>query len=153
MDADFHLQSNSPCIIAGGTVDLGAYEYQTPVSLISYAWLEQYGLSITTNTDTADADGDGMDNYQEWIAGTIPTNASSVLAMEPVVVTNGPAGLLVGWESVTNRTYYLQRATELASQPAFSSIQSNLVGQAGTTSYLDATATNGGPYFYRVGVQ
>jgi hypothetical protein len=169
---DVHLSSNSPCInsgnhayvagatdldgnprIVGGTVDIGAYEYQTPVSKISYAWLQQYGLPITTNIDTSDLNGTGFTVYQDWIAGLNPTNALSVLAMLTPVPTNNPAGLVLNWESVSNRTYFLQSATNLAMQPAFTTIQSNLVGQTGTTSYQDTSATNPGPYFYRVGVQ
>ena len=169
---DFHLQSNSPCInagnntyvsggtdldgnprIAGGTVDIGAYEYQTPTSVISYAWLQQYGLPTDGTADYTDSDHDGLNNYQEWIAGTNPTNALSVLAMLPPVTTNNPAGLFVSWQSVNNRTYFLQSGTNLGAQPPFTTIQSNIVGQTGTTDYTDTNTVGNGPYFYRVGVQ
>jgi hypothetical protein len=169
---DFHLQSNSPCInsgnntavagptdldgnprVVGGTVDIGCYEYQTPVSEISYAWLDQYGLPITTNIDSADLDGTGFTVYQDWVAGLNPTNALSVLAVLPPVPTNSPAGLIVSWQSVNTRMYFLQGSTNLGAQPAFSTIQSNIVGQTGTTIYTDTNAIGNGPYFYRVGVQ
>jgi hypothetical protein len=172
VNGDFHLQSNSPCInsgnnvsvptgsdldgnprISGGTVDMGAYEFQNPASVISYAWLQQYGLTNNGSVDYVDIDGDGLNNWQEWMAGTNPTNALSVLKMTSAVPTNNPVGMVVTWQSVNTRTYYLQRATDLSAQPAFSTIQSNFVGQAGATSYLDTSATNSGPYFYRGGVQ
>jgi hypothetical protein len=165
---DFHLQSNSPCINAGnnayvsiandldgnlrivsGTVDAGAYEFQTPASTLSYAWLAwavQFGLPTNGSAYEVDSDGDGMNNWQEWIAGTNPTNAASCLQMLPVSNTSTK----VTWQSVSGKTYFLQRSTNL---PAFISVRSNIVGVAGTTSFFDNTATNGGPYFYRVGVQ
>ncbi len=170
INSDFHLQTNSPCInsgdnttvagstdldgnarIKGGTVDIGAYEYQTPTSIISYAWLQQYGLTNNGTADYADGDGDGFNNWNEWRAGTDPTDSSSLLKM--TAVTNDVSGITVTWQSVNTRTYYLQRGTDLGVQPPFFTIQTDIAGQAGTTSYTDTTATNSGPYFYRVGVQ
>ena len=169
-NGNFCLVGNSPCInaglnayvttstdsdgnprISGGTVDVGAYEFQNPASTISYAWLQQFGLPLDGSADAVDFDHDGMNNWQEWRAGTDPTNALSVLQM--LSPTNGASGVTVTWQSVTNRSYYLQRSLDLLAQPPFINVQSNIVGQAGTTSYMDTNAAGAGPFFYRVGVQ
>jgi len=168
--SNFRLQSNSPCInagqnagistlvdadgnprVSGGTVDIGAYEFQNPASLISYQWLQQYGLPSDGSADFADLDHDGMNNYQEWRSGTIPSDALSVLKM--LLPFRAPTGISAQWLSVSGVTYFLQRATNLAVQPAFSTVKSNIIGQAGTTMYIDTNAIGNVPLFYRVGVE
>jgi hypothetical protein len=167
---DLRLHSSSPCInagnnayalsstdldgnprVAGGTVDIGAYEFQNPASIISYAWLQHYGLPTDGSADFLDSDSDGMNNWQEWRAGTDPTNPASVLNLLPP--TFGPSTITVRWQSVSGVTYYLQRSTNLLAQPPFSSVQSNIIGLSGTSSWAGARTGGSDPVFYRVAVQ
>ena len=167
---NFRLQSNSPCInsgwnaysageadlgghprIVGGTVDLGAYEFQSPASTLSYAWLQRFGLPTDGSLDFLDPDFDSHNNWQEWRADTVPTNAFSRLSL--AIPTNTSNGLALTWQSLATRTYFLERGTNLSDIPAFLTLASDILGQPGTTTFTDTTATNGGPFFYRVGVE
>ena len=121
--------------------------------MLPYVWLQDYGLPTDGSADFIDSDGDGMNNWQEWRAGTNPTNSASVLKMSGVALSTSPVGLTVSWASVSGKTYYLQRAANLALRPAFATRQRNIAGQTGTTSFIDTNALGAGPFFYRVGVQ
>ena len=167
---DMQLQADSPCInsgnnlystastdlngnprITGGTVDIGAYEFQQPTSILSYAWLQQYQLPTDGSADYSDTDGDTMNNWQEWRAATIPTDPSSLLKM--LGVSNDVSAATVKWTSVNTRTYFLERSTDLTAQPAFVTVATNIAGHSsGTNTFTDTNAVGAGPFFYRTGV-
>jgi hypothetical protein len=136
--------------IAGATVDIGAYEFQGAGLSDFTGWLWKYGLRTDGSADYADSDGDLMNNWQEWIAGTDPTNALSALRL--LTPTSDSSGLLLTWQSVSNRTYFLERADSLGGPIPFSRISSNIPGRPGTTMYLDTNAAGGSPSFYRIRV-
>jgi hypothetical protein len=176
---NFRLQSNSPCINAGANAhvpvgrdldgnrrivgvlaDIGAYEFQSPQSTLPYAWLQHYGLPTDGSADLTDTDADHHNNWQEWQARTDPTNSLSVLRFSNVTPT--PLGVVLKWESVAGRVYRIERRTSFSEPPwwwgwwpastdSFAPLATNIVGQAGTTTFTDTNAIGSATLFYRVG--
>ena len=108
-NGNLRLQSNSPCINAGNNAyvttatDLdgnpriverhGGHRSlripRAPARVISYAWLQQYGLPTDGSADYADPDHDGMNNWQEWVCGHQPHQPA--VGVAPAVALPSPA--------------------------------------------------------------
>lgn len=170
LGGNFQLQTNSSCINAGtntfvaagpdlngnpriiaGTVDMGAYECQAPALLAYFSWIQGFGLPTTAAMASTDSDGDGVNNYSEWRAGTSPTNSTSVFRI--MGFTNSPTSATVTWQSVAGRNYWIERATNLGPVPSFQVIATNIPGVGGPKTYIDNTANSVVPNYYRIGVQ
>ena len=54
------------------------------------------------------------------------------------------------WESVAGVSYFLERSANLGSP--FTLVATDILGQAGPTTYADTNAANQARLFYRVGV-
>jgi hypothetical protein len=112
------------------------------------AWEQQY-FGHTGVDPNADADGEGMSNLREFLAGTNPTNAASVFRILSAVPTNND--VQVDWTTVGGHSYVLQSVTNLTM--SFQDISpTNSVGgtNEGTTNYLHNGGATNPAGFYRV---
>lgn len=78
-------------------------------------WLAHYGLTNADfeTEDLLDSDNDGFANWEEWIAGTNPTNPTSHLCPYIDQLSNGT--MRIQWYGKTNRSYGVWTATDVRS--------------------------------------
>ncbi len=108
-------------------------------------WIEQ-GLGTDPNDDP---DGDGLSNWEEYLAGTDPLDALSDL----VVVTVRPqanGSIELRWPSVPGRTYRIERAESIGGP--FTPVADLVPAAAPVNTWLDSQPLSGAA-FYRVFVQ
>jgi hypothetical protein len=112
------------------------------------AWLLTYFGSTKVSTN-ADADGDGMSNAQEYLAGTNPTNSTDNLAITTVTANSDGTLASLTWKSVLNRCYYIQKRLNLTSTNWFDS-GLGLIAPDGSSTFRSIPDTNALMRFYRV---
>ena len=109
-------------------------------------WELEYFGSATGANPQADDDGDGVSNYAEYIAGTHPTEASSVLALTTINVLTNSGQLILTWPSVAERAYTVLRATNALGP--YTTHVSGVTATPPANMQTNPLPTEDGNYFY-----
>jgi hypothetical protein len=128
-------QANVPLILGTNRLNFLAYDFQgnlvasDAVVVTSSAvgggrdsdgdgepdiWEAANGLSPYFNEAALDYDADGLTNLEEYLAGTHPLDASSLLKIEAV---SSADGIRLKFEAVAGRSYKIQYCEALAGNP------------------------------------
>lgn len=130
---------------------------------IADAWTQLYfGFSplppgTGLNQRDGDNDGDGMSNYQEFMAGTNPQDPGSQLKLIPVLTTANQ--LTLEFDGIAGRTYQIQYSTNLqnwATLPIVGFDESVAPARRWTDDGIltgSPPSQGGSPRFYRVTVE
>lgn len=111
---------------------------------------EQWSLRIFGSlvSQTADADGDGRSNYEEYLAGTDPKNANSCLTVKTFAPLPG-GGFTLTWDTITGKTYRIERSPTL-STGQWTILQSGVPGDGTIKSFTDSNPGANPKLFYRI---
>jgi YD repeat-containing protein len=114
---------------------------------------DAWELAFFGNRDrdgTGDFDTDGMSDVAEFLAGTLPNNASSLLRLEQTV-TNTLVQTTVSWQSVGGKTYRVQFKNSL-SDPGWNDLPGDVTASGAISLKTDTTTVGQPQRFYRVQV-
>jgi hypothetical protein len=118
-------------------------------------WLSYYGFTNDfAAAEENDPDGDGMKTWEEYRAGTAPTNAASVFRFQEIAPVAD--GISLTWFGTTNSgvttPFLMYRATNLLS-PAWVLISGSITRAGnGFNVWTDSVPATGMQGFYRVAV-
>jgi hypothetical protein len=134
-----------------GVLDMGAYEFNPDVDYDGMPddWERIYFSSLTNMTASSDNDNDQFLDWQEYVAGTIPTNSGSRLVITGVVLAG--TNLALTWQSVSNRQYSIVSRTNLTAG-AWAPVISNIPGVS-VANVRTVSVDNAGSVYYRVKVE
>lgn len=96
---------------ATGTAEVVVQVLERSGDGLPVSWQTHYWPEGGSGGSSGDPDGDGVDNYTEWLTGTNPTNAGSYFrcTLTPLL---GNA-LLLQWPSVSNLSYAIYAAPDM----------------------------------------
>jgi hypothetical protein len=114
------------------------------------AWELTYFGATNLNAN-ADPDGDGLSNYQEYMAGTNPTNSSDNLRITAATFAAGGTNSQFTWTSTLNRFYHLEKTLNLGTSSWLDS-GLGLISPDGASTTRFFGDTNAPARFYRVRV-
>jgi hypothetical protein len=134
------------------TVAIDPARRDTDADGLPDVWEAAYFGSPTGAVAAADSDGDTHSNWQEFLAGTLPSERTSVLAFCECLPLPGSAGVAVRWRSAEGRAYRLRRGGSLLAG-TFSLLATNIAATPPENAYTDTNAAGSGPYYYHVAVE
>lgn len=149
-------------VLLDGTGKIVGTSGLVPVRALDY-FVAEYGVAsmneVTEVMLTTDRDGDGMTDWNELLAGTDPTDRTSIFTAR--IVKFEENGITVKWPCASGGKYQLFKADKFRSDfvdGGFTAITGEMspswtdLGN-GVMTYKDVFIPGNGPYFYKVVVR
>jgi lysophospholipase L1-like esterase len=137
---------------AGGSSGNSNEAGATTLTALQSWRLANFGTINNTGSaaDSADPDGDGSTNTQEFASGTNPNSRSSLLKIDQMQASGN--NMVISFPTVGGKIYRVERSDTLQSG-SWTTVQNNITGTGSTMQVTDTGGAVQPKRFYRIVVQ